>query len=194
MRAREPPVGQALAGEHAFVKAGDALVLAEQIADLAAAHANVARGHVHILSDVAVQFSHEALAEAHDLLVGLALGSKSAPPFAPPDGQPGERVLKYLLKAQEFENAQIHRGMEAQPAFVGPDGVVELDAIALVDADMALVVHPGNAEENDAVRLDHALEDGVAAVNGGPCQPRAPGSPALRWRPDEIPARPDFFL
>ena len=37
---------QALAGEHAGVLVADALVLAEQVADLAAAHADVAGGNV----------------------------------------------------------------------------------------------------------------------------------------------------
>ena len=159
-------VGQALAGEHAFIEAGDALVLAVEVADLAAAHADVAGGHVDVLADVTVQLGHEALAEGHDFLVGLALGVKVRTALAAADGQAGEGVFEDLLKAEEFEDAEVHRGMEAQAALVGADGVVELHAVALVDADMALVVHPGHAEEDHAVRLDHALEDGVALVDG----------------------------
>ena len=56
--------------------------------------------------------------------------------------------------------------MEAQAALVGADGVVELHAVALVDADMAFVIHPGDAEEDHAIRFDHALKDGVALING----------------------------
>ena len=36
---------------------------------------------------------------------------------------------------------------------------VHLDAEAAVDLDLALVVHPGHAEHDDALRLDHALQD-----------------------------------
>ena len=49
--------------------------------------------------------------------------------------------------------------MEAQAALVGADGAVELDAVAGVGLDLALVVHPGDAEGEDAVRFDHALDD-----------------------------------
>ena len=72
------------------VLAGEALVLAVQVADLAAAHADVAGGHVAVGADVAVQLSHEALAEAHDLIVALALGVEVAAALAAADGQAGE--------------------------------------------------------------------------------------------------------
>ena len=57
---------QALAGEHAGELVGDPLVLAEHIADLAAANADVARRDVHVRADVAIELGHERLAEAHD--------------------------------------------------------------------------------------------------------------------------------
>ena len=50
-------------------------------------------------------------------------------------------------------------GMEAQAALVGADRAVHLDAEAAVDADLALVVDPGDAEHDDALGLDDALED-----------------------------------
>ena len=49
--------------------------------------------------------------------------------------------------------------MEAQAALVGPDGAVHLDAVAAVDLHLAVAVDPGDAEHDDAFRLDHALED-----------------------------------
>ena len=97
-------IGQALAGEYAFIQAGDALVLTVEVADLAAAHADVAGGHVDVLADVAVQLGHEALAEGHDFLVGLALGVKVRAALAAADGQTRQRVLEDLLKAQEFDD------------------------------------------------------------------------------------------
>ena len=66
--------GEALAGEDAGEGVGQTLVLTEHVRNLTAADAQVASGDVGILADVAVEFSNETLAEAHDLVVGLALG------------------------------------------------------------------------------------------------------------------------
>ena len=57
-------VGQALAGEHAFEGVADALVLAEHVADLTGAGADVAGRNVGVGADVAVQLGHKALAES----------------------------------------------------------------------------------------------------------------------------------
>ena len=52
---------EALAGEHAgLVAVGDPLVLAEEVADLPAADADVTGGDVGVLAEVAVQLGHEA--------------------------------------------------------------------------------------------------------------------------------------
>ncbi len=67
-------VGQALAGEDAVEAVGDALVLAEEVADLAAADPDVTGGDVGVWADVAIELGHEGLAEAHHLVVALALG------------------------------------------------------------------------------------------------------------------------
>ena len=94
MRAREPPYGQALAGEDAVVLVADALVLAEQVADLTAANADITGGHIGIGADVAVQLGHKALAEAHNLGVALALGVKVRAALAAAHGQAGQAVLE----------------------------------------------------------------------------------------------------
>ena len=49
--------------------------------------------------------------------------------------------------------------MEANSALVGADGAVHLHAVAAVDVDLATVVHPRDAEHDDALRLDHAFHD-----------------------------------
>ena len=98
-------VGKALAGEHALVQIADALILAEQVANLPAAHADVTGGNVGIRADVLVQLRHEALAEGHDFPVGLALGVKVGAALAAADGQTGEAVLEHLLKAQKLDDA-----------------------------------------------------------------------------------------
>ena len=48
--------------------------------------------------------------------------------------------------------------MKAQPALVGPDGAVHLDAEAAVDLDFPLVVHPGHPEHDDPFRFYDAFE------------------------------------
>ena len=162
-RQRPAPV-QSLAGQHAFVAAGQALVLAEQVADFARANADVAGRHVDGRADMAVQLAHERLAEAHDLIVGLALRIEVGPALAATDGQPGQRVLEDLLEAEELDHAGIHARVEAQAALVRADGRVELDPVALVDLHFATVVDPGDAEHDLPFRLDDARHDIVAAV------------------------------
>src|SRR5690606_16363256 len=115
---RSAPV-EPLAREHArLVTVGEALVLAEEVSDLARADADVARGHVGVLADVAVQLGHERLAEAHDLAVGLAGRVEVAAALAAADRQARERVLEDLLEAEELDDAEVHRLAEAQPALV----------------------------------------------------------------------------
>ena len=135
VRTREPPQLEALAGEHAgLVAVGDALVLAEQVADLAPADADVAGGHVGVLADVPVELGHEGLAEAHDLRVGAAPGVEVRAALAAADGHAGEGVLEDLLEAEELDDAQVHARVEAQTALVGSERGVELDAETAVDA------------------------------------------------------------
>src|SRR5690606_31592489 len=90
-------IDEALAGEHArLVAVGDPLVLAEQIADLAPAHADIARRHVGIFAEMAVHLGHEGLAEAHDLRVGAAARVEVRAALAAADRHAGQRVLKGL--------------------------------------------------------------------------------------------------
>ena len=104
--------GQTLAGEHAALEAvGQTLVLAEHVADLTATHADITGGAVHELADVAVQLGHEALAEAHDFHVALAVGVEVRAALAAAHGQGGQAVLEGLLKAEELQDALIDRGM-----------------------------------------------------------------------------------
>ena len=152
-------VAQALAGNHAVKLVADALILAEQIADLTGAHANVAGGHVGVRADVALQLGHKGLAETHDLVAALALGVKVGTALTAAHGQAGEGVLEYLLKAQELDDGQVDGRVEPQAALGGADGGGELDPIAAVHLDLAVIVHPGDAEEQAALRFHHALND-----------------------------------
>jgi len=157
-------IGEALAREHAFVQAGDALILAVEIADFARARADIAGGHVHIRADVAVQLGHEALAEGHHFAVRLALGIEIAAALAAADGKPSEGVFEDLLKAQELDDGKVYAGMQAQAALVGANGIVELHAVAAVHPHDALIVHPRHAEKDRAIRLGEALENGLLLI------------------------------
>ena len=80
-------VGQALTGEHAVLPAAlDALVLAKEVADLTAGHADITGGNVHIGADVTIQLGHERLAETHNLSVAAATGVEVAAALAAADG------------------------------------------------------------------------------------------------------------
>ena len=147
-------VAQPLAGQRTVKFVVQAFVLAEQIADLTPADADVARRNVGVRTDVLVQLDHEALTEAHDLRVGFALRVKIAASLCTADGQAGQAVFEDLLEAEKLDDALVDRRMEAQAALVRADGVVELDAKAAVDVDTAAVVCPRDAELDDPVRLD----------------------------------------
>src|SRR5690606_19051491 len=136
----------------------------EQVADLAAAHADVTGGDVGVLADVAVELGHEGLAEAHDLGVGLAARVEVRAALAAADRHAGQRVLEDLLEAEELHDAQVHGRVEAQAALVRTEGGVELDAEASVDLDLATVVDPRHAEDDLALGLADAREHGGVRV------------------------------
>ena len=96
----------------------------------------------------------------------LPLGSKSEPPLPPPMGRPVSEFLKICSKPRNLRVERRDLGVEAHAALIGPDGRVELDAVAAVDAIVALVVHPGHAEEDRALGLGYALEDALRLVLG----------------------------
>ena len=112
------------------------------------------------------QFGHEGLAEAHHLAVRLAFGVevRAALRAAHREGRQG--VLEDLLEAQELQDRGVHRGVEAQTALVGADGVVELDAVAGIDLHLAPVVHPDHLEGERAVGLHDAFRDAVGLEFG----------------------------
>ena len=161
---RTAPV-QALAGEHAgFVAVGQALVLTEEVADLAGAHADVTGGDVGVLTHVAVQLGHERLAEAHDLAVAAAVRIEVGAALAAADGQAGQGVLEDLLEAEELHDAEVHAGVEAQTALVRAERGVVLDAEAAVDLHDVLVIDPRDAEDDLTLRLAQAHEDALIVV------------------------------
>ena len=125
---------------------------------LLSADADIARGYVGIRADVAVQFGHKALAEAHDLVIALAFRVEIRAALAAADGEACEAVFEDLLETEEFDDGQVDRRVETQAALVRADGAVELNAVAFVHLHVALIVYPGNAEHDDPFRLDQPLQ------------------------------------
>src|SRR5690606_22910935 len=141
------------------ITVGDALVLAEQVADLASTDADVARRDVGVLAEMAVQLGHEALTEPHHLGVGAALRVEVAAALAAADRHAGECVLEDLLKPEELDRAERDRRVEPQPALVRAERAVVLDPVAAVDADPVLVVEPRHPEDDLAFGFDDPLDD-----------------------------------
>lgn len=113
---------------------------------------------------MAAQFGHEALAEMHDFPVRFAFRVEVRAAFAAADGKAGQGVLEDLFKSQELQDAQVDALVEAQAAFVRADGAVGLDAVAAVDVEDAVVIFPGDAENDDAFRFDDAFQDVVLFI------------------------------
>ena len=158
---------QALARQDARPLVRDALVLAEEITDFAPAHVHVAGRHVGVGADVVEELRHEALAEAHHFAVAAALagrvggllGVEVRAALGAAHRQRGERVLEHLLEPEELENRKVDRRVETKPALVGSNRRVELHAVALVHAHLALVVNPRHAEDENPLRHHDALQN-----------------------------------
>ena len=156
-------VGEALAGQNAFIEGGDSLVLAVQEADLAAAYADIAGGYVSVCTDMSVKLCHETLAECHDFAVGFALGIEIGAALAAADGKAGQGVFEDLLEAEEFDNAEVYGRVETKAALVRSDRAVELYTETIVDLDLTLVIDPRNAEEDGSLRGGQTLKQSFLA-------------------------------
>ena len=106
-----------------------------------------------------IEFTHEGLAEAHNLCVGFPFRVEVRAAFAAAHGKGGQRVLEDLLKSEELDDAEIDGRMETEAALVRSDSGVKLDTESAVDLDIALIVYPWDAEDDLALGLNDALED-----------------------------------
>jgi hypothetical protein len=57
---------------------------------------------------MAEEFAHEALAEAHDFVVGFAFRIEIGSAFAAAHHEAGQRVLENLFKAEELDDGNRH--------------------------------------------------------------------------------------
>ena len=110
------------------------------------------------------EFRHEAVAEAHHLIVALALGVEVRTALAPAHGESCEGVLEDLFEAQELEHREGDGRMEAEASFVRPDRVVELHPVALVHVDFSGVVLPCYSEGDRSIGLGDPLQNLGALV------------------------------
>ncbi len=156
--------GEALAGKHAGGVVGQFLHHAGHKADFTAADADVAGRHVGVRAQVAIQLGHQRLAEAHDLALAFALRIEIGAAFAAAHRQGGQRILEGLLKAEELQDRQVYRWVEAHAALIGADGRVELHAEGAIDLHLAAIVHPADAELNDTLGLHQALQQRLFAI------------------------------
>ena len=113
---------------------------------------------------MAEQFADESLAETHHFARAAALRIEVGAALAAAHWQGGQGILEGLLESQELEDREVDRRVEADAAFVRADGRGVLDAVAAIDLDLAMVVDPGDAEHDDPLRFDQAVEQAVFGV------------------------------
>ena len=155
---------ETLARQYAVKAVGDPLVLTKEVANLATTDADIAGRYVRIGADMAIQLGHEGLAEAHDLIVALALGIEVRTAFAAAHGEGGEAILEDLFKGEKLEDAEGDGGVKAQAALIGSNGAVHFDAVAAIDLHLALVVEPGDAEHDHTLGFHQSIQDARLAI------------------------------
>ena len=150
---------ETFAGQDTTEAVDESLVLAEQKTNLTAADADVARRHIRIRPDMAVELGHQGLAEPHHFLIAFAFGVKVRAPLAATHGERGQGILEHLFEGQELEDAERDRGVEPKSTLIRSDGAVHLDSKSTVELDLAAVVDPGNAKHEDPFRFHDAFQD-----------------------------------
>ena len=108
---------------------------------------------------MSAKLSHEALAETHNLAVGLALRIKVGTALAAAHRKGGQGVLEDLLEAEELDDTNIYGGVQSDTALVRTDSGVELDTETSVYLYLAVVVNPRNAEDDLSLRLNDSVEN-----------------------------------
>lgn len=98
-----------------FVTVGEALVLAEHVADFPASHADITRGDIGVFTKVSVKLGHEGLAEPHDFSVRTAPWVEIGPTLAAADRHSGQRILEGLFEAEKFDDPDIYRRGKRMP-------------------------------------------------------------------------------
>ena len=111
-----------------------------------------------------VQLGHQRLAETHYFTLAFAFRIKIRATFPAAHRQCGQGIFQCLLKAEEFEDGEVYGRMEAHTAFERADSRAELHTPCTVYLHLTLIVNPGHAELNYALRLNKAGEQVLIAV------------------------------
>jgi hypothetical protein len=69
---------------------------------------------------VAPELSHQRLTETHHFTFAFPCRIEVTPAFTAAHRQGGERVFKRLLKAEEFQDRQVHGRVKRMPPLNGP--------------------------------------------------------------------------
>ena len=106
-------------------RAGEPLVLAEQVADFACTDADTASRHIDLGSDVAILLVHKRLAETYDLGLGATLRPAVRVTLTRNDRKAGERALEGLFVTKKHNCTRVDVGVKAQATLVGPQRAIQ---------------------------------------------------------------------
>ena len=67
---------------------------------------------------------------------------------------------------QKLHDRQIDRRVETQSSLVRADGGTVLNPVATIHLNFAMVIDPGHAENDDALRYEQALKQVIFGING----------------------------
>ena len=101
------------------VRAGEPLVLAEQVADFARTDADIASRYIDLAPDVAISLVHKRLAETHDLVLGAALRPAVRVTLTRNDRKAGEHALEGLFVTRTLNFTRVDVAVKAQATLVG---------------------------------------------------------------------------
>jgi len=97
------------------VVVGDLAVSTVHVAYLSCTDTDISGWDINELPDMPIYFEHEAIAEALDLSVCLALGVKSEPPLAPPMGRVVKLFLNVCSNPRNFMTPRLTVGWNLNP-------------------------------------------------------------------------------
>ena len=152
-------VGETLTSENALIDILESLILTEHIADLTGTCTEVTGRNVCVSTDVSEKLCHEALAESHDLTVGLAAWVKVRAALAAAHRKACKGILEGLLKTEELDDAQVNGWSKSDTALIWTDSRVKLYTVATVDMDLAIVIDPWDTEHDLSLRLYDSFND-----------------------------------
>ena len=137
----------------------DSLVLTKEITDFASTNVFITCWNVCIWTNVAVQFSHEWLAEAHNFFVWFSMWIKVWTTFTTTHWECCKRVFKNLFEAQELQYRKVYFFREAESSFVRTNCTVVLYAETTVYMVVTVIIHPRYSELDNALWFNKAFKD-----------------------------------